>query len=196
MYTVKSFSYFCNHKGYKHKRLETAKISFFHLTFVLEGSLTYIVNGEKVILNENDAMLLTPETVRERFPSETALIGFGTHGGKVAAATDWGGDMEVKPIRASLEGSYERLCHDSQIPHFLLEFSRDPALRQRLVEPKLERFIGVIYRPETERLSHYAYASLPRQFDAFVWFDETAPVTPLGADHIGEGVPETFPFGL
>lgn len=133
---------------------------------------------------------------RERFPGETALIGFGTHGGKVAAATDWGGDMEVKPIRASLEGSYERLCHDSQIPHFLLEFSRDPALRQRLVEPKLERFIGVIYRPETERLSHYAYASLPRQFDAFVWFDETAPVTPLGADHIGEGVPETFPFGL
>lgn len=69
-------------------------------------------------------------------------------------------------------------------------------LREKLLTPRLERFIGVIYRPETERLSHYAYASLPRQFDAFVWFDETAPVTPLGPEHIEPGVPETFPFGL
>jgi erythromycin esterase-like protein len=54
----------------------------------------------------------------------------------------------------------------------------------------------VIYRPETERLSHYAYASLPRQFDAFVWFDVTTPVTPLGPQDIGPGVPDTFPFGV
>lgn len=70
MYTVKTFSYFCNHKGYKHKKIETAKISFYHLTFVLEGTITYTVNGEKVVLNQNDAMLLVPGTIRKRFPSE------------------------------------------------------------------------------------------------------------------------------
>jgi protein-L-isoaspartate(D-aspartate) O-methyltransferase len=133
---------------------------------------------------------------REAFPGETALIGFGTHSGRVAAASDWGGEMEVKPIRPSLEDSYERLFHEAEIKRFLLDFSRDHTLRKRLLTPRLERFIGVIYRPETERLSHYAYASLPRQFDAFVWFDETAPVTPLGPEHVKPGVPDTFPFGL
>ncbi|WP_046117179.1 protein-L-isoaspartate(D-aspartate) O-methyltransferase [Ensifer aridi] len=133
---------------------------------------------------------------REDFPRETALIGFGTHRGHVAAASDWGGEMEVKPIRPSLEDSYERLFHEAQVERFLLDFSRDRMLREKLLRPRLERFIGVIYRPETERLSHYAYASLPQQFDAFVWFDETAPVTPLGPEHIEPGVPETFPFGL
>jgi protein-L-isoaspartate(D-aspartate) O-methyltransferase len=133
---------------------------------------------------------------REAFPGETALIGFGTHSGRVAAASDWGGKMEVKPIRPSLEDSYERLFHEAEIKRFLLDFSRDHTLRERLLTPRLERFIGVIYRPETERLSHYAYASLPRQFDAFVWLDETAPVTPLGPEHIKPGVPDTFPFGL
>lgn len=133
---------------------------------------------------------------RENYPGDTALIGFGTHGGRVAAASDWGGKMEVKTIRSSREDSYERLLHDSRVERFLLDFSRDPTLRDRLQEPKLERFIGVIYRPETERLSHYACASLPRQFDAFVWFDETTPVTPLGPEHIAQGVPDTFPFGL
>jgi len=70
------------------------------------------------------------------------------------------------------------------------------ALRRRLLEPRLERFIGVIYRPETELLSHYAQASLPQQFDAFVWFDETSAVTPLGPEHARAGVPDTYPFGL
>ena len=133
---------------------------------------------------------------RERFPAETVLIGFGTHGGRVAAASDWGGDMEVKPIRPSHEESYERLLHDSGVERFLIDFSRDAGLRERLLKPRLERFIGVIYRPDTERFSHYAYASLPRQFDAFVWVDETTPVTPLGPEHARPGVPETFPFGF
>ena len=133
---------------------------------------------------------------RERFPAETVLIGFGTHGGRVAAASDWGGDMEVKPIRPSHEESYERLLHDSGVERFLIDFSRDAGLRERLLKPRLERFIGVIYRPDTERFSHYAYASLPRQFDAFVWVDETTPVTPLGPEHARPGVPETFPSGF
>ncbi|MBP1884542.1 protein-L-isoaspartate(D-aspartate) O-methyltransferase [Sinorhizobium mexicanum] len=133
---------------------------------------------------------------RERFGEQAALIGLGTHGGKVAAASDWDGEIEMKEIRPSLPGSYERVFHDSRVDRFLLDFSRDDALRRRLDEPKLERFIGVIYRPETERMSHYAHASLPHQFDAFVWFDLTTPVTPLMPEHLSAGVPETFPFGL
>ncbi|MDB5592922.1 protein-L-isoaspartate(D-aspartate) O-methyltransferase [Enterovirga sp.] len=135
---------------------------------------------------------------RERFGREAALIGFGTHAGTVAAATDWDGDMEVKRVRPSHRDSYERLCHDSGVPRFLLDLAegRHDALRHRLLEPRLERFIGVIYRPETELRSHYAEASLPQQFDAFVWFDETAAVTPLGPEPGRTGVPDTFPFGL
>lgn len=133
---------------------------------------------------------------RRRFGDTAALIGFGTHEGEVAAATNWDGDMEVKTIRPSLEDSYERLFHMSLQKRFLLDMSKHPELRQQLLEPRLERFIGVIYRPETERLSHYMYASLPQQFDAFVWFDRTTPVTPLGLVEKHEGVPETYPFGL
>ena len=133
---------------------------------------------------------------RERFSDEAALIGFGTHTGTVAAATDWGGDMEVKRVRPSHRDSYERLCHDAGIPRFLLDLDQDEALRRRLLQPRLERFIGVIYRPETELMSHYADASLPQQFDAYVWFDETTSVTPLGPEHARAGAPDTYPFGL
>jgi protein-L-isoaspartate(D-aspartate) O-methyltransferase len=135
---------------------------------------------------------------RERFGDEVALIGFGTHTGTVAAASDWGGDMEVKRVRPSQRDSYERLCHDAGVPRFLLDLrpGQNEALRRRLLEPRLERFIGVIYRPDTELLSHYSDASLPRQFDAFVWFDETSAVTPLGPEHAKAGMPETYPFGL
>jgi erythromycin esterase-like protein len=133
---------------------------------------------------------------REKFAGQAALVGFGTHAGMVAAASDWEGDMEVKSVRPSHPDSYERLCHDATVPRFLLDMKRHEALRRRLCEPRLERFIGVIYRPETERMSHYAEASLPQQFDAFVWFDETSAVTPLGSAHSGAGLPDTYPFGL
>jgi erythromycin esterase-like protein len=134
---------------------------------------------------------------RERFGGDrTALIGFGTHTGTVAAATDWDGEMEVKRIRPSHRDSYERLCHDAGVPRFLLDLGRDPALRHRLLEPRLERYIGVIYRPETELTSHYAESSLPQQFDAFAWFDATTAVTPLAPEHARPGVPVTDPFGL
>jgi erythromycin esterase-like protein len=110
--------------------------------------------------------------------------------------------MQIKQVRPSLPESYERLSHDSGVPRFLLdlregEVGRD--IRQALMEPRLERFIGVIYRPDTERWSHYSHAILPRQFDGWVWFDETGAVTPLiGADAAGEhaGEEETYPFGV
>ncbi|WNO53817.1 protein-L-isoaspartate(D-aspartate) O-methyltransferase [Stakelama saccharophila] len=133
---------------------------------------------------------------RETFGREAALVGLGTHTGTVAAATDWDGDMEVKRVLPSRRDSYERLCHDSGRNRFLLDLSPDrhEALRRRLTEPRLERFIGVIYRPETELWSHYSQAVLPEQFDAYAWFDETEAVTPLGPEH-HRGMPETYPFG-
>ncbi|WP_214475594.1 protein-L-isoaspartate(D-aspartate) O-methyltransferase [Mesorhizobium sp. dw_380] len=133
---------------------------------------------------------------RERFGNQAALIGMGTHSGTVAAATEWDGEMEVKQVLASRGDSYEWLCHECRVPRFLLDLGRDEALRERLLERRLERFIGVIYRPETELRSHYADASLPQQFDAFVWFDKTSAVTPLGPQHARAGVPDTYPFGL
>jgi protein-L-isoaspartate(D-aspartate) O-methyltransferase len=137
------------------------------------------------------------QLVRERFGREAALIGFGTHIGTVAAATDWDGPMEVKHILPSRRDSYERQCHETGRPCFLLDLSpgRHEPLRRRLAEPHLERFIGVIYRPDTELWSHYSQAILPEQFDAWVWFDETEAVTPLGPEHAREGVPDTYPFG-
>jgi len=136
------------------------------------------------------------QLAREHFGEDAALIGLGTHTGTVAAASDWDGDMEIKRVRPSHPDSYERLCHDSGVGRFLLDCSREEAVRRRLLEPRLERFIGVIYRPETELTSHYASASLPQQFDSFVWFDATRAVVPLGPEHAKPGVPETYPFGL
>jgi putative phosphoribosyl transferase len=100
-------------------------------------------------------------------------------------------------VQPSLEGSYERLCHQAGEPRFLLNLGEaaDHALIGTLTEPRLERFIGVIYRPETERWSHYAEAILPSQFDAYVWFDETEAVRPLPGAEVG-GEDEMWPFGL
>jgi protein-L-isoaspartate(D-aspartate) O-methyltransferase len=133
---------------------------------------------------------------RDKFGRGASLIGSGTHGGTVAAASNWDGELEVMRVRPSRPDSYERLFHDAGAPRGLIEFRRDEALRRRLLEPRLERFIGVIYRPNTELQSHYAEASLPQQFDAFVWFDETSAVTPLGPQHARMGVPDTYPFGV
>ena len=134
---------------------------------------------------------------RERFGQDAALIGFGTHSGTVACASDWDGPIEIKSVNPSRPDSYERLAHDSGVGAFLLDLreSAHPHLRQRLMDPKLERFIGVIYRPETERWSHYSACILPLQFDAYVWFDETTAVTPLPT-RVRQGPEETYPFGL
>ena len=137
------------------------------------------------------------QLVREQYSDAARLIGFGTHDGTVAAAADWDGPMEVKRVNPSRPDSYERLAHDSATPRFLLDLreGRNEEARERLMEPRLERFIGVIYRPETERWSHYSTAILPKQFDAWVWFDETHAVTPLPTAQ-REGAEETYPFGL
>ncbi|TMJ57818.1 MAG: protein-L-isoaspartate(D-aspartate) O-methyltransferase [Alphaproteobacteria bacterium] len=134
---------------------------------------------------------------RERFGTAAALIGFGTDRGTVAAASDWDGPVEIKQVRPSYPGSYERLCRDGGVGRLLLDLRKGQhdALRHELLAPRLERFIGVIYRPETELESHYSEASLPQQFDAYVWFEESNAVTPLPTKR-REGMPETYPFGL
>jgi protein-L-isoaspartate(D-aspartate) O-methyltransferase len=135
---------------------------------------------------------------RETFGVRSFHVGFGTHTGTVAAASDWGGPMEIKDVRPSHERSYERVCHDSGVEAFFLHL-REPrreAVRAELLEPRLERAIGVIYRPESELASHYFQAVLPRQFDEWIWFDETEAVTPLAVAPVREDLPDTYPFGL
>jgi erythromycin esterase-like protein len=138
------------------------------------------------------------QLAKEKWGADARLIGLGTHTGTVAAADDWDEPMKIKRVRPSLPDSYERMSHESEVPNFLLDLregERDERLAGELMEPRLERFIGVIYRPETERWSHYSEAILPRQFDAWLWFDETQAVTPLpGEQRPGED--ETYPFGL
>ena len=137
------------------------------------------------------------QLAREHFGDDAFLVGFGTNDGTVAAASDWDGPLEIKDVRPAHRESYERLFHEAGLEAGLLHL-RDPVreeVREELVPPRLERAIGVIYRPETELQSHYFQASLPRQFDEYVWFDRTQAVHPLSGPEL-EGVPETYPFGL
>jgi erythromycin esterase-like protein len=145
------------------------------------------------------------QLAKEKFHKEARLIGFGTHTGTVAAADDWDEPMQIKRVQPSMADSYERMSHDSGVERFLLDLrpgEADERLTDELMEPRLERFIGVIYRPQTERWSHYSQAILPMQFDAWVWFDETEAVHPLpgeqrpGEPHVLTGEEETYPFGL
>ncbi|HZX75913.1 MAG TPA: protein-L-isoaspartate(D-aspartate) O-methyltransferase [Lysobacter sp.] len=136
---------------------------------------------------------------RERHPDQTALIGFGTHAGTVAAADDWDEPMQVMTVRPSRNGSFEQLCQQSGIERFMLDLREgtDEALRRRLSEPMLERYIGVIYRPDTELQSHYAQSAPAQQFDAWVWFERTRAVSPIGDQTATGGeVPDTYPFGV
>jgi erythromycin esterase-like protein len=134
---------------------------------------------------------------RRAFGPEAHLVGFGTDQGTVAAAADWDAPMEVMRVRPAHAQSYERLCHDTEIPAFMLAL-REPArpeVREELAPARLERAIGVIYRPESELASHYFQASLPLQFDHYIWFDRTSAVTPLPVVPAG-GLPDTYPFGV
>ncbi|MBZ6075200.1 erythromycin esterase family protein [Microvirga puerhi] len=137
------------------------------------------------------------ELCRTAYRDEAVLIGFGTDRGTVAAASDWDAAMEIMDVRPARSDSHERIFRDAGLGRFLTDWRGNDrlSLREALSRPRLERAIGVIYRPETELYSHYFEAILPEQFDALVWFEETKAVTPLTAAH-GEGMPETYPFGL
>jgi protein-L-isoaspartate(D-aspartate) O-methyltransferase len=125
------------------------------------------------------------------------LIGMGTHAGTVAAASGWDEPMRVRALRESHPDSYESIFHASNVSNFMLPLrtTRDPALREALASPRLERAVGVIYRPDTEILSHYFQANLPSQFDEWMWFDKTQAVA-AHADETDDVDPSTFPFAL
>jgi erythromycin esterase-like protein/predicted phosphoribosyltransferase len=138
------------------------------------------------------------QLVRDRFGAEAVLVGFTTFTGTVTAATDWDAPAGRRHVRPALAGSYERLFHEAGIPRLLLPLRSDLELASALAAPRLERAIGVIYAPQTERRSHYFHARLPEQFDYVLHFDETRAVEPLersAAWEAGE-VAETYPSGL
>jgi erythromycin esterase-like protein len=119
------------------------------------------------------------QLVRERHGGDAVLIGQTTYTGTVTAATDWDGPAEFKNVRPGMRGSYEELLHDVGLPQFLLTFRDEGGVSGALREHRLERAIGVVYRPGTERVSHYFGASLADQFDAVLHFDATRALEPL-----------------
>jgi erythromycin esterase-like protein/predicted phosphoribosyltransferase len=131
------------------------------------------------------------QLVRERHGADALLVGFTTFSGTVTAASDWGGPAERKNVRPALPGSWEELFHEQGAAAFLLDPSKVQGRR-------LERAIGVIYQPQTERVSHYFNARLADQFDAVIHLDETTAVEPLErTSEWDEGeLPETFPTGV
>jgi erythromycin esterase-like protein len=138
------------------------------------------------------------QLVRDRYGQDAVLVGFTTYTGTVTAASNWGEPPQLKSVRPALSGSYEDLFHQTGLPHFLLNLRQENPAVASLREARLERAIGVIYRPETERASHYFYAHLSDQFDAVIHIDDTRAVQPLdrtAPEETGEA-PETFPSAL
>ena len=138
------------------------------------------------------------QLVREHFGKEAVSIGFTTYDGTVTAASDWDAPAERKSVRPAFRESYEALFHSVYVPNFFLNLRDDADVASALRSERLERAIGVIYRPETERVSHYFHARLPDQFDAILHYDHTRAVEPLERTvewEKGE-VEETFPSGL
>lgn len=136
--------------------------------------------------------------MRARQGADAFLVGFSTYTGTVSAASAWDAPVERKQVRPALEGSYESLFHATGIPSFLLSLHNLGEAMGALREERLQRAIGVIYIPETERQSHYYFTSLPSQFDAIIHVDHTRAVEPLERTagwERGEE-PETFPTGV
>lgn len=180
--------------------------------FALEKHLSENVGPAKIVVWEHNSHLgdaratemsrrgelNVGQLVRERLGKDAVLIGFTTYFGTVTAASNWGEAAERKRVRTALPGSFESLFHETGIPRSLLLMTDEGRARSVLREPLLERAIGVIYRPETERQSHYFRASLSDQFDAVIHIDETRAVEPLERSaewDMGEA-PETFPTGI
>jgi len=137
------------------------------------------------------------QLVRERHKNDARLIGFTTHAGTVAAADNWDEPAQMIKVRPSHKDSYEQIFHRTELGQFFLDL-RDKETEALLSQPQLERAIGVIYRPESERVSHYFTAVLSEQFDGIIHFDETSPVEPLDkiSGLMNDDAPETFPEGL
>jgi len=138
------------------------------------------------------------QLARDRWGDKACLVGFSTHHGSVTAASEWDAPGERKLVRPGLPGSFEDLFHQTEQERFWLDLRGEPALAELLSERRLQRAIGVIYQPQTERISHYFHTRLPEQFDALIHIDATRALEPLVAEpawHAGEAA-ETYPSGL
>ena len=137
-----------------------------------QGDARMTEMGEKGELNVGHLM-------RQANDGNSVLVGFTTYTGEVMAASEWGEKGEIMKVRPALSGSYSRLFHETGVPNFLLIFRGNERLTQELARPQLERAIGVVYNPETERQSHYFDARMSKQFDAVIHFDVTSAAKPL-----------------
>jgi erythromycin esterase-like protein len=137
------------------------------------------------------------QLVREGHGANSVLVGFSTYEGTVTAATNWDEPAQRRRVRRGLSGSYEALFHETGLSRFQLDLG-NAALKADLRGPLLQRAIGVIYRPETERLSHYFNARLSDQFDWMIHIDQTRALAPLepGVRWHHDEPPETWPSGL
>ena len=141
-----------------------------------------------------------PEVGAEPRPSDEplVLVGFSTHHGTVTAAYDWDQPARRKRVREGLPGSWEDVLHQTATGRFMLPLRTNATLRQLAQPPRLQRAIGVIYRPETERQSHYFMTHLSQQFDALIHIDETSALEPLDHGPVWHSTepPETYPSGV
>ncbi len=186
-----------------------------HMVETLDALLKHLAKtgrGQKVVVWEHNSHLgdaratqmseigelNVGQLVREKYPDASVLVGFTTFSGSVTAASEWDMPAERKRVRDALPESYEYLFHDLDVPRFMLNLRDDFRVHEALTEPRLERAIGVIYAPQTERASHYFEAHLSQQFDAVLHFDKTRAVEPLERTALWKSgeVPETFPFSV
>jgi erythromycin esterase-like protein len=175
--------------AYLEKRIKSVKV-------VLWAHNSHLGDARATQMGE-DGEWNVGQLIRERYQWDAILIGYTSYTGTVTAATDWDQPAERKKVLPALRGSIEELFHETELPRFFLPL-RETRVTDALKAPLLERAIGVVYRPDTERQSHYFYARLPQQFDAVLHFDVTRAVEPLERASIwdrGE-LPETFPTGV
>ena len=182
-----------------------------HMFETLEALLAFNGAGSKVVVWEHNSHvgdaaatemgargeINVGHLCRQAFGPAAFLIGFGTDHGTVAAAHEWDGPMHGMSVRPAHAESYERVFHDAGLAAGIVHLRepRRPEVRDELEPPRLERAIGVVYRPDTEVQSHYFHASLPHQFDEYIWFDETHAVHPV-IEATARGLPATHPFAL
>ena len=171
---------------YQSKAVERPKI-------VIWAHNSHVGNAAATQMGRNNEYNIG-QLVKEQFKENAFSIGFTTYEGTVSAASDWHAHVERKRVRHALPGSYEDLFHATQIQNFLLLLKKTTMIPDEL----LERAIGVIYRPETERTSHYFYANLAKQFDAIIHCDKTTAIEPLEktSQWVEGEAPETYPTGL
>ncbi|PKS08158.1 hypothetical protein jhhlp_005434 [Lomentospora prolificans] len=168
---------------------------------VVWAHTSHVGDARYTSAGHNRGVLNIGQLCKQHFGASCSIIGCSTHTGTVAAARGWDDDMEVIHITPSDAESYERLMHNTDIPSFMLDLRKghlNESLRNELMEKRLERYIGVVYRQSTEKRSHYIRAALPMQMDCLVWFDETRAVSAFEKAQPEEApsVGETYPFGL